>query len=130
MEQLAAAHLLGDVEDLLERRRGQLRRRRAAMLGALDEFLPDWTYTVGPGGMSLWVRMPTPVSTALAATAPTHGVVLAAGPRFGVEGAFERFLRLPYAREADEVRRAVASVASAYDALARGRDLVEPHLVV
>lgn len=84
----------------------------------------------GPGGMSLWVRMPTPVSTALAATAPNHGVVLAAGPRFGVEGAFERFLRLPYAREVDEVRRAVASVASAYDALARGRDLAEPHLVV
>ncbi|MEE2035310.1 PLP-dependent aminotransferase family protein, partial [Rhodococcus sp. CC-R104] len=87
-------------------------------------------YTVGQGGMSLWARMPEPVSTALAATAPSHGVVLAAGPRFGVQGAFERFVRLPYTQPPVALRRAVASVAAAYDALALGRNLHEPRLVV
>ncbi len=70
------------------------------------------------------------MSTALAATAPSHGVVLAAGPRFGVEGAFERFIRLPYARPVDELRRAVAGVAAAYSALGVGTEAVEPALVV
>ncbi len=130
VDQLAAAARLGVEQDVLPERRDILRSRRTLLLDLLAEQLPDWQPLPGTGGMSLWVRMPTPVSTALAATAPNHGVVLAAGPRFGVEGAFERFLRLPYAREVDEVRRAVASVASAYDALARGRDLAEPHLVV
>ena len=48
------------------------------------------------GGLSLWVELDVPRSTALAAVADRHGVRLAAGPRFGVDGAFERYVRLPY----------------------------------
>src|SRR5690606_22439528 len=77
MEQLAAAHLLSDVDDLLERQRTRLRTQRRALCDALDEHLPAWEYTPGQGGMSLWARMPQPVSTALAAVAPSHGVLLA-----------------------------------------------------
>ncbi|QNG20082.1 PLP-dependent aminotransferase family protein [Rhodococcus triatomae] len=118
MDQLAAARLMADDADLLDRRRAQLREQRSTLLGALAEHLPGWEPTVGAGGLSLWLRMPTPVSSALAATAPSHGVLLAAGPRFGVEGAFERFLRLPYARPAEDLRRGVAAVAAAYATLA------------
>ncbi|MEZ5153102.1 MocR-like transcription factor YczR [Rhodococcus zopfii] len=130
MEQLAAAHLLADVDELLAGRRAQLRNQRAVMLEELGTHLPGWECSVGRGGMSLWVRMPEPVSTALAAIAPNHGVLLAAGPRFGVQGAFERFVRLPYTREPDDLRRGAAAVADAYRALAMDRDLTEPRLVV
>ncbi|MDV2474390.1 PLP-dependent aminotransferase family protein [Rhodococcus zopfii] len=130
MEQLAAAHLLADVDELLAGRRAQLRNQRAVMLEELGTHLPGWECSVGRGGMSLWVRMPEPVSTALAAIAPNHGVLLAAGPRFGVQGAFERFVRLPYTREPDDLRRGAAAVADAYRALATDRDLTEPRLVV
>ena len=58
----------------------------------------------------------------------TMGAIM--GPRFGVEGAFERFIRLPYARPVDELRRAVAGVAAAYSALGVGTEAVEPALVV
>ena len=113
MEQLAAAHLLSDVDELLERRREQLRDRRRALGAALERHLPDWEYTPGQGGMSLWARMPEPVSTALAAAAPSHGVLLAAGPRFGVQGAFEHFVRLPYTQDAAVLDDAVEAMAAA-----------------
>ncbi|MFD4369860.1 PLP-dependent aminotransferase family protein [Rhodococcus sp. NPDC058521] len=130
MDQLAAAYLLANDTDVLEQRREQLRGQRATLLAALADRLPDWEPTVGTGGMSLWMRMTAPVSTALAASAPNHGAILAAGPRFGVEGAFERFLRIPYARSSEELVRGVDAIASAYDLLALDRTRAEPSLVV
>lgn len=130
MEQLAAAHLLSDVDELLERRREQLRDRRRALGAALERHLPDWEYTPGQGGMSLWARMPEPVSTALAAAAPSHGVLLAAGPRFGVQGAFEHFVRLPYTQDAAVLDDAVEAMAAAYAQVASGRNADETRLVV
>ena len=79
--------------------------------------------------MSLWLQLPAPVSSALAATAPAFGAVLAAGPRFGVEGAFERYIRLPYTREPQQLRAAVAATAAAYRALAPGAEAEQPALV-
>lgn len=117
VDQLAAAHLLEHDGQLLDVRRTILRAQRAALLSALADELPEWVPVRGRGGLSLWVRLPTPVSTALAATSANYGVLLAAGPRFGVHGAFERHLRLPYARPADELRLAVKGIAAAYNAL-------------
>ncbi|MGF6882234.1 DNA-binding transcriptional MocR family regulator [Nocardia sp. GAS34] len=117
MDQLATAYLLEHADEMLAHRREQLRSRRAALLETLAEELPEWRVVPSAGGMSLWVQLPGPVSSALAAVAPNHGVLLAAGPRFGVQGAFERFLRLPFAREESDLRIAVKSIASAYGAL-------------
>ncbi|WP_054812391.1 MocR-like transcription factor YczR [Nocardia arizonensis] len=127
MDQLATVHLLEHAETILDRRREQLRSQRGAMLDALAEELPDWRVIEGRGGMSLWAQLPAPVSTALAATAPNHGVLLAAGPRFGVQGAFERFLRLPYTHSESELRLAVKGIAAAYQALTpRAADPLQP----
>jgi DNA-binding transcriptional MocR family regulator len=117
MDQLATVHLLEHAGTILSRRRDQLRGRRATLLAALAEELPDWRAMPGVGGMSVWVQLPAPVSTALAATAPNHGVLLAAGPRFGVQGAFERFLRLPFTHEEPDLRLAVKAIATAYTTL-------------
>lgn len=118
IDQLATVHLLEHGEPILRRRCEQLRARRAVLLGAMAEELPDWQVTTGVGGMSLWAQLPAPVSTALAATAPNFGVLLAAGPRFGVQGAFERFLRLPYTRSETELIAGVNGIAAAFAALA------------
>ncbi|MFC9896931.1 PLP-dependent aminotransferase family protein [Nocardia sp. NPDC127579] len=117
MDQLATIHLLEHEDSILARRCAQLRSQRSALLAALAEDLPDWRVEAGPGGMSVWAQLPAPVSTALAATAPNHGVLLAAGPRFGVQGAFERFVRLPFSHPEAELRVAVKAMASAYEAL-------------
>ncbi|MGW4369682.1 MocR-like transcription factor YczR [Nocardia takedensis] len=117
MDQLATVHLLEHADTILDRRRDQLRTQRAALREALAEEVPQWRVCEGAGGMSLWAQLPAPVSTALAATAPNFGVLLAAGPRFGVQGAFERFLRLPYTHHEGDLRLAVKGVAAAYRAL-------------
>lgn len=119
VEQLAAAHLLTLDGDPVAPRREQLRRQRAALLEALAAHLPDWLATPGPGGLSLWAALPAPVSTALAAAARQHGVSVTAGPRFGAQGALERFLRLPYTQPPDVLEAAVVRLAAAYRSLTR-----------
>jgi DNA-binding transcriptional MocR family regulator len=114
LEQLAAATLLADDEPALELRRSLLRDRRAHMLALVAERLPEWRVASPPGGLSLWAELPEPVSTALAATTERYGVRIAAGPRFGVEGAFERFVRLPYTLAQDDLTAAVDRLAQAY----------------
>ncbi|MBF6211119.1 PLP-dependent aminotransferase family protein [Nocardia puris] len=127
VDQLATVHLIENADAILELRRDQLRAQRSALLTALAEELPEWKVSPGAGGMSVWAQLPAPVSTALAATAPNHGVLLAAGPRFGVQGAFERFLRLPYTHSEGDLRIAVKGIAAAYDALTpRAADPLNP----
>lgn len=117
MDQLACGELIARHDDVLTPRRDVLRRRRGALLDAVAEELPDWRVDSPPGGLSMWLRMPAPVSTALAAVAPAHGVVVAAGPRFGVEGAFEHYVRLPFTESSDRIGEAVRRLASAYRTL-------------
>lgn len=127
MDQLATSYLLEQADTILTRRRDQLRAQRTALVEALAEQLPEWRIDLGGGGMSVWAQLPAPVSTALAATAPNHGVLLAAGPRFGVQGAFERFLRLPFTHQEPEIRLGVKAIAAAYEALTpRAADPLQP----
>lgn len=114
LEQLASAELLADSEPGLVQRRATLTERRDRLTAALAIHLPDWRVERSPGGNSLWVELPAPVSSALTASAERHGVRVVAGPRFGIDGAFERFLRLPYTRPAEELEDAVVRLAAAY----------------
>lgn len=120
LEQLAAAHLLADDDASLAARREMLRGRRDHLLGLVRALLPEWTVQAPAGGLSLWAELPAPVSTALAATSERFGVRLAAGPRFGVDGAFERFVRLPYTLAPHELEQAVERLARAYARLRPG----------
>ena len=43
-----------------------------------------------------------------------RGVLLAPGPRFGVDDTLECFLRLPFVRPAEELDDAVAQIATAW----------------
>ncbi|QFU87223.1 PLP-dependent aminotransferase family protein [Amycolatopsis sp. YIM 10] len=121
VEQLACAELLGEIDQVLPGRLAELRERRALLLGLVAEHLPDWTVGRPLGGLSVWARLPEPVSSALAAVAPQFGVHLAAGPRFGVGGAFERFVRLPYTLAAEPMTAGIRGIAAALSAVRSGR---------
>jgi DNA-binding transcriptional MocR family regulator len=54
------------------------------------------------------------VSSQLTLAARTHGLLLAAGPRFGIDGAFERFIRIPFGYTAEETDRGVAALREAW----------------
>ena len=120
LEQLAVALLLDQADELIAERTAGLRVRRAALTDALRAELPQWRWLPGTGGASLWVQLPRPVSSRLSAVAVDFGVVTTAGPRFGVNGAFEQWARLPYVHEPDRLRQAVAGLAAAYRAVTAG----------
>jgi DNA-binding transcriptional MocR family regulator len=66
--------------------------------------------------VTLWVELDGPISSALARAAEEMGVRLAPGPRFGLDGTLERFLRLPFTLPpADLVEAVQRSAAVRYD---------------
>ncbi len=113
LEQLAAAELLNDGGAALALRRPLLRARRDHLIQRLGAVLPDWVCPRPVGGLSVWAQLPAPISSALTVAAAAEGLRLAAGPRFGVDGAFERRLRLPYTLPEDRLDEAVDRLARA-----------------
>jgi len=103
LEQLATAQLLADLDPILEQRRQILADRCLTLRAALAEHLPDWVAPLPEGGLSLWCRLPQPRSSQVTSAARTLGITLTAGPRFGLDGAFETRLRIPYARPAEDL---------------------------
>lgn len=120
LEQLVALRLLAAGDEPLVRRRRALAAQRDALAAALRDRLPEWRFRVPRGGLSLWVELDEPVSSALARVAEEHGVRLAPGPRFGAEGTMERFVRLPFTRCAAELREVVGRLVAADADLAGG----------
>src|SRR5690349_1135519 len=112
LEQLVAVHLLQDSASIVAARRAQLAFRRDALVTALGEHLPEWRVTVPSGGVTLWAELDGPISSALSRAAEDVGVRLAPGPRFGLDGTLERFLRLPFTLAADDLTEAVRRIAS------------------
>ncbi len=116
VDQLALAHLLGDLDAVLSGRREQLRAARSALVAALAEHLPGWRFTVPPGGLSLWCELPRAGSTLLAEEAARAGIMLAPGPVFAPEGGLDRFVRLPFTQPPDVLRDAVARLGAVWAA--------------
>ena len=113
LDQLVAARLLRYRDAVLAQRRPELRAQRDALVSALATELPEWRLRVPAGGLSLWVELDAPISGALSRAAQSYGVRLAAGPRFGMDGTMERYLRLPYTLPAGQLTDAVKRIAAA-----------------
>ena len=133
VEQLAAAHLVNDLTEPLPERLASLRTNRDTLLELIAGNLPTWQAERPGGGLSVWCRLPAPLSTALTVIAPDFGIRLAAGPRFGVGGAFEHYLRVPFTLAPDQLETAVMALRSAQDRLEASpqlrRDLTSPPAV-
>lgn len=114
VEQLASADLLRQADTVLPARRDLLRARRELVSSLLQEQLPDWTASPCHGGMSMWMRLPAPMSSALSAAASRMGLVIPAGPRFGVDGTLERFIRVPFTQPEERLHESVAVLTQAW----------------
>ena len=122
LEQLVVAHLMADIDAVSTVRRTELSAARDHLLGRLSEAFPRWRPSRPAGGLSLWVDLGEPVSSRLTVAARRHDLLLAAGPRFGVDGAFERFVRLPYTLRRDRMDTALDRLLLAW----RGLDHAGP----
>ncbi|MCG5214980.1 MocR-like transcription factor YczR [Streptosporangium soli] len=112
-EQLVVARLFEHIEETRAERRRTLSASRDAMAAALRAELPSWSFETPAGGGSLWIRLDTPSATALTDAAACHGVRLAPGPWFGVDGTLESHLRLPFTQSPQVLAAALPRIVAA-----------------
>ncbi|MFD7256933.1 PLP-dependent aminotransferase family protein [Streptomyces sp. NPDC059874] len=131
LDQLVALPLLDDLDRSLPARLAQLRIQREALVQSLQRHTPEWSWQLPPGGLSLWVDLGEPVSSALAERAAAVGVHIGRGARFGVDpGTFEHRLRIPYTLPADRLDEGVRRLASAFhDGVPLPSAVERPHWV-
>lgn len=119
LEQLVVLNLLADYDGILESRRSYLRAGRDYLETQLAKRMPQWDVPHPPGGLTAWVGLGLPVSSQLTLAARNEGLLIAAGPRFGIEGAFERFLRIPFSHSPEETDRAIDALSAAWQTIGR-----------
>jgi DNA-binding transcriptional MocR family regulator len=119
LEQLIVADVLRDYDEVLKVRRAQLRSGRDHLLAALADRIPEWRLPSPDGGLTLWVNLGAPVSSQLTLAARNEGLLIGAGPLFGIDGAFERFLRIPFSHPEADLDRAVDALARAWQTVGR-----------
>jgi DNA-binding transcriptional MocR family regulator len=129
LEQLVATRLIDDLEPIVRARRAELAAARDHLLARLGDAFPGWRPSRPSGGLSLWVDLGMPVSSRLVGAARRQDVLLAAGPRFGLAGAFERYLRVPYTLRRDRVEPALDRLAAAWHTLDDAHPDTEPTAV-
>ncbi|HWM16965.1 MAG TPA: PLP-dependent aminotransferase family protein [Microbacterium sp.] len=114
LEQAIAAAVFPAFDAVIAQRSHLLRDGRDAVLEALEEALPEWRVPRTQGGVSLWIELDSPLSSALVMDVRSRGLLLSAGPRFSVDGGHDRHLRIPFTAPADELIRAVSILAEAW----------------
>ncbi|HEY7859127.1 MAG TPA: hypothetical protein VIC82_11580, partial [Candidatus Nanopelagicales bacterium] len=118
LEQLALIRMLEALPAARVARAKAMVTARDALASALRTQLPGWRFAVPTGGLSLWVQLPAPRSSALVAAAEDEGLLLASGGQFAVEGGLESFLRLPFTMPPETLVNAVSRLARAWDRMA------------
>lgn len=74
-------------------------------------------FSAAGGRVVLLGRAADRLATAFAARAETEGIHLGAGTRFGLDGAFERNLRIPFALESTVLEDALLRIKPLWHAL-------------
>ena len=128
-EQLVAVELLAREDELVAERRVRLTEGLAVLRRGLAEHFPRWKVPNPDGGLALWIDCSPWSSSELVLGARHEGLALTAGPRFGLHGAFEGRLRLPFTDSTESIRAAVEALRRSADLHARG-PLTEPLVAV
>lgn len=106
-----------------------LAERRDRCSDLLREHFPEWKFHEAEGGLSYWIELPGMMGTQLAARAEIIGINLGTGTRFGLSGAFDRFLRMPFSLEPAELEAALLRIKPLWIALNSNTPAVKRSLV-
>jgi DNA-binding transcriptional MocR family regulator len=114
VSQALAARLLPHRDEVTLRRRRQSTERLDHLSALLRKNLPEWTFTRPKGGLTLWVRLPSPAAEELARVALRHGVSIVPGPVHSPSGGYRDHVRLPFVLDAEAMAEGVARLARAW----------------
>ncbi|WP_314425023.1 PLP-dependent aminotransferase family protein [uncultured Microbacterium sp.] len=119
LEQCIAVELLQDMPALTAHVASRLHAGRHAVAAGLASF-ETISMPRTSGGLSVWLDLGSPVSTALSLAARDHGLILPPGPRFSTGGVLERRLRLPITLPPERTADAMARLRLAWDDIVTG----------
>jgi DNA-binding transcriptional MocR family regulator len=119
LEQLIVTRMLADMPAILQGRREQLRAGRDRLQQIVADRFPEWSAPRVAGGIASWVSLGSPVSSQLALAARAEGLLITAGPRFGLDGALERFLRIPLGYPTAQLDQGMDALGRAWRAIMR-----------
>lgn len=114
LTQLLALRLLERLDEVVVERREELVPRRDLLARLLTEHLPEWTWRLPTGGLSLWVELPEGNAEEFADVARRHGVAVVPGPALSVDEGNRRGLRVVYARPQAALTEGVRRLAAAW----------------
>ncbi len=114
--QLVAARLLPEAARVRQARRREIRERLDRLTKLLARHLPDWSWAMPAGGLSLWVKLPHGDANEFAQVALRHGVSVVPGPLASPDGGCADRLRLPYVLDAGPMTEGVERLARAWSA--------------
>lgn len=121
LEQLACSWLLENAATLLPPRRNMLKARRDMCETLMAEYFPRWRFSPPEGGLSFGWNFLTcwPPCSLRVRKARIH---IGTGTRFGLEGAFDRYLRLPFTLPDEALRRAFSTLQPLWQSLAEQKE--------
>ncbi len=114
-EQAVGAAVLERFDDVVAQRAHVLGASRDVLRERLAVRLPEWRVPRPDGGVSLWIELDAPLSSALVMEVRSRGVLLSAGARFSVDGGYDRHLRLPFTTSPERLADAVDRLAESWD---------------
>ncbi len=122
LEKLACCWLLENEKGLLPSRRAMLATRRDMCGALMAEYFPHWRFTPPEGGLSFWVELPGMLATLFSVRAESRGIHIGTGTRFGLAGAFDRYLRLPFTLSDEELRSAFTTLQPLWHSLTEQKE--------
>lgn len=130
LEQLACCWLLENEQTLLPPRRAMLAARRDMCAALMAEYFPRWRFCVPEGGLSFWVELPKMLATQFSVRAENAGIHIGTGTRFGLEGAFDRYLRLPFTLPDTELRNAFSILQPLWQTLTQQKEMARTRKII
>lgn len=109
-----ALNLLQALPAVRERRRQEVQPARDLLARLLREHLPEWQFSVPPGGQYLWVQLPTRQASSFTHHAARYGLRLFPGASMGVSDLPDCFLRLPFTLAPAQLPEAVRRLHAAW----------------
>ena len=112
--QAIAAQVLDRIDEVVAWTIAAAAERRSIVTQALVERLPEWTWTMPKGGLSLWIRLPDADAVQFSRLAARHGVIVRPGPLASPDGGFRDHIRIAYGTDKERLVEGVERLAAAW----------------